>query len=109
MLRLKIERDRERRPAGMWFSVASHRPGPNPPPYQRSSLRWSPAVCSPRASCSLGETVGCSEQDSSSMVMRNAADPRLSTPLKGRHESPNFRTFYLVEPHRHLCPTSKSQ
>src|ERR1700730_886629 len=50
----------------MWFSVASPRPGPNPPPYQRSSLRWSPAVCSPRASCSLEETVGCSEQNSSS-------------------------------------------
>jgi hypothetical protein len=30
--------------------------------------------------------------------------------LKGRHESPNFRKpFYLVEPHRHLGPTSRSQ
>jgi hypothetical protein len=44
------------------------------------------------------------------MVMRNAADPRLSTPLKGRHESPNFRKpFYLVEPHRHLGPSALGQ
>jgi hypothetical protein len=44
------------------------------------------------------------------MVMRNAADRRLFTPLKDRHESPNFRKpFYLAEPHRHRGPTSRSQ
>ena len=31
--------------AGMWFSVASPRPGPNPPPCQRSSLRWWRGFC----------------------------------------------------------------
>ena len=44
--------------AGMWFSVVSPRPGPNPPLYQNGAhCGWvHPQFCSPRAWCSLGAT-----------------------------------------------------
>jgi hypothetical protein len=97
--------------AGMWFSVASPRPGPNAPPYQNGAHCGGHPQYAPRVRRARWEKLSAGQNKTAArMVMRNAADPRLSTPLKGRHESPHFRKpFYLVEPHRHLGPTSKSK